>query len=131
MADREVVDPPEHITARVRAICDALPETSVREMSTGRLLWRVRGNTFAYLGAEARDGVTTSGVTFRAEGVELDAFLHLGHPFYPGWGGGLVLMLLDDDTDWDEVTEVLEDSYCVCAPKKLQRLVRGDATPSQ
>ena len=33
-------------------------------------------------------------------------------------------MVLDaDQTDWDEVTELLTDSYCVLAPKKLVGLV--------
>ena len=28
-------------------------------------------------------------------------------------------MLLDDDTDWEELAELLTDSYCVQAPKEL------------
>jgi hypothetical protein len=32
-------------------------------------------------------------------------------------------MLLDATTDWTEVAELLTESYCVLAPKKLQALV--------
>lgn len=32
-------------------------------------------------------------------------------------------MVLTDDVDWDEVGELLTDSYCVPAPKKLVALV--------
>jgi hypothetical protein len=28
-------------------------------------------------------------------------------------------MVLDDDTDWEEVRELVTESYCVLAPKKL------------
>jgi hypothetical protein len=32
-------------------------------------------------------------------------------------------MVLDDGVDWDEVAELLTDSYCLLAPKKLVALV--------
>jgi hypothetical protein len=32
-------------------------------------------------------------------------------------------MLLDDDTDWDELAELLTDSYCLQAPQRLACLV--------
>ena len=34
--------------------------------------------------------------------------------------GGIVL---DDETDWSELAELLTDSYCVQAPARLARLV--------
>jgi hypothetical protein len=30
-------------------------------------------------------------------------------------------MVLDDDTDWDEVAELVTDSYRFCAPQRLVR----------
>jgi hypothetical protein len=32
-------------------------------------------------------------------------------------------MVLDGETDWDEVQEIVTESYCVLAPKKLVALV--------
>jgi len=32
-------------------------------------------------------------------------------------------MVLDEAVDWDEVAELLTDSYCVLAPKALAALV--------
>jgi hypothetical protein len=32
-------------------------------------------------------------------------------------------LAIDDDTDWDEVRELVTESYCVMAPKKLVALV--------
>ena len=48
------------------------------------------------------------------------AFEHLGAPYFrAGWGRNVVGMLLDDDTDWDEVAELLTESYCLQAPVHL------------
>ena len=38
-------------------------------------------------------------------------------------GRDAVGMVLDADTDWDEVGELMIESYCVLAPKKLIALV--------
>lgn len=55
---------------------------------------------------------------------ERDALVATGHPFFVlGWGRNAVGMVLDDDTDWDEVTEIVTESYCVLAPMKLVALV--------
>ena len=59
-------------------------------------------------------------VVFRAEPDEVIALQHLGPPYFrSGWGRNVVGMVLDDDTDWDELAELLTDSYCVQAPREL------------
>ena len=63
-------------------------------------------------------------VTFRAAGLELDALRHAGPPFfYAGWGRDVVGMVIGPAVDWDEVRELMTESYCVLAPKKLVALV--------
>jgi hypothetical protein len=63
-------------------------------------------------------------MTFRASGPELDVLRSAGHPFFrPGWGTNVVGMVLEDDVDWTEVAELLTESYCVLAPKKLVALI--------
>ena len=54
---------------------------------------------------------------------------HAGHPFfYAGWGRDVMGLVIDDDTDWIEVAELLTESFCVMAPQKLAALVdRPDA----
>ena len=68
-------------------------------------------------------------VTFRSAGQELLALRSSGYPFcYVGFGRDAIAMALDDATDWDEVRELLTESYCLHAPQKLQALVeRPDA----
>lgn len=38
-------------------------------------------------------------------------------------------MVLDADVDWDEVAELLTESYCVMAPKKLVQMVNRPTSP--
>lgn len=121
---------------RVRPICLALPEAYEEPAWIG-VRWRVRKRTFAHLvtleaGTEGAFSVAASPdrdstvVTFRAPGEELDALRNAGPPyFFAGWGRNVVGLVLDTGTDWDEVTELLTESYCVLAPRKLiARVVR-------
>ena len=63
-------------------------------------------------------------LSFRAAADELDVLRNAGHPFfYLGWGRDAMGMVLDADTDWDEVRELVTESYCVLAPKKLIALI--------
>ena len=48
------------------------------------------------------------------------ALANAGPPFYqPPWSPTVVGMVLDGDTDWDELAELLTESYQVLAPKRL------------
>ena len=51
-------------------------------------------------------------------------FLDANHPFFaPVWRPGIIGLRIDSATDWDEVAELLTDSYCTLAPKRLVRLL--------
>ena len=63
----------------------------------------------------------TTVLTFRSSGDELFALGNAGPPFYkPPWSPTVIGMLLDDDTVWDEVAELVTESYRFCAPQKLR-----------
>ncbi len=71
-------------------------------------------------------GVTkpTTVLTFRSSGEELAALTHAGPPFYqPPWSPTVVGMVLDEDTAWEEVAELVTESYRFCAPQKLRHLL--------
>ena len=58
----------------------------------------------------------------RSSGDELSALVNAGPPFYrPPWSPTVVGMVLDDGTDWDEVAELVTESYRFCAPRTLRR----------
>jgi hypothetical protein len=113
---------PEPWVRRLRALLvDRFPEC-VQEDAWVGVRWRVGDATIAHVfGGE--DGIFR--ITFRAESDEVMAFRHLGRPYFKaGWGANVVGVLLDDDTDWSELGELLTDSYCIQAPARLARLVQ-------
>lgn len=117
----EYADVAEPIVKRFRAICLALPETREEKAWAGTR-WLIRKRTFAHvIGVRGVDVVT-----FRSESPELEVLQHAGHPFFSaGWGRDVVGMIIDDNTDWEEAAELMSDSYCVMAPKKLRAVVEG------
>jgi hypothetical protein len=119
LAVTEYSDVPEAIIAELRAICLGLPETYEEQSWAGRR-WMVRKRNFAHvITVEAPSGPSTV-MTFRAADPELGILLASGHPFFKaGWGTNVVGMVLDPATDWEEVAELLTESYCILAPKKL------------
>jgi hypothetical protein len=122
------------VLAELRSICLGLPETYEEPAWVGRR-WCIRKKNFAHVFhaddtgppsmariAKALGAVTM--VVFRSSGPELVALRNSGPPFfYAGWGRDVIAMALHDDTNWAEVSELLTESYCVMAPKKLQALV--------
>jgi hypothetical protein len=124
----DYADVPDAIMAELRAVCLGLPETTEHQAYAGRR-WHVRKRTFAHVLAVDSERGPSIVMTFRSSGAELHALRSAGHPFFrPGWGSDVVGMVLGDDTDWAEVAELITDSYCILAPKKLAALVvRPDA----
>jgi len=130
------IEPDADVVRRIGAITTALPEIVEEEAWTG-VRWRVRSATVAHVmvaqpGYESAyrditgdDSVRTV-LTFRAAGDELLALTHAGLPFYkPPWSPTIIGMVVDDDTDWTEVAELLTESYRIQAPQKLVRLLEG------
>ena len=117
-------DVPHDVEARLRDVCIGLPDAYEEKAWVGTR-WMVRKKTFAHvLGIELDGAPPQVVVTFRAAGEELEVLRHAGPPFYAlGWGRDAMGMAIDKGTDWDEVRELMTESYCVMAPKKLVALV--------
>jgi predicted DNA-binding protein (MmcQ/YjbR family) len=115
---------PEH-RRKVIAICHALPEVTVEEQQ--HVTFRVRGKTFAYyLDDHHGDGrVALNCKAAPNENQELVAseperfFI----PAYLGSRGWVGLYLDLPSVDWDEVSELVRESYVLIAPKRLGRMV--------
>ncbi|TCJ30847.1 MmcQ/YjbR family DNA-binding protein [Nocardioides jejuensis] len=118
MAERP--DPPEEWITRIDAVLTALPEC-VRVPAWTGMSWKVGSATVAHVfGGEDQ----LIRLVLRAEPDEVMALQHLGAPYFKAsWGTNVVGLVLDGDTDWDEVAELLTDSYCVQAPGHLAATV--------
>ena len=128
------IEPTEDVVRRLDTVARALPEAYQEDAWTG-VRWRIRKKTFAHVmvaqvGYESayfditgvRDPTTV--LTFRATGDELLALVHAGLPFYkPPWSPTIVGVVLDEDTDWDEIAELVTESYRFHAPRRLARLL--------
>ena len=106
---------------RLRQMCLALPETSEKE-AWGDPTWRVRDRIFAMHKGNFEGGRPS--VWFKAAHGE-QAVLVGADPrrfFVPPYVGskGWVGAYLDGArVDWDELAELVEDSYRLIAPKRL------------
>jgi predicted DNA-binding protein (MmcQ/YjbR family) len=122
------------VVARLGKICLALPEAVEQDAWRG-VRWRIRQRTFAHVAhVDPADGSVFSRaapvphavdvVTFRSSGEELESLVRSGHPFYkPQWSPTVVGLALEPAVDWGEVAELLTESYCLMAPRRLARLV--------
>ena len=125
------IEVPEDILERVRTLCLALPEVTVRvdgsltrTRSTAHS-FDVRRRSFCLL--VAWEGPASNPVpllVLRADPDERGELLSTGHPFFASRAGrDRIAVLLTDDTDWEEIRELVIDSYRILAPKKLTALL--------
>ena len=121
---------PASVLDRLRLVCSALPEVTEEQAWVGTR-WCIRKHNFAhavsieagwppaYARAAGTDGPAVV-LTFRSSGEELVALSNIGHPFFrPVWFPNILGVMLEPDTDWEEITELITDSYCLLAPKRL------------
>lgn len=106
-------------------ICRALPEVTVEEQQ--HITFRVRGKTFAYyLDDHHGDGrVALNCKVPPHENQELVVAdpKRFFIPAYVGPRGWVGLYLDLPEVDWDEVSELVRDSYRLIAPKRLGRTI--------
>jgi YjbR len=118
----------------LRSVCLGLPEVHEERAWVGTR-WRIRTKTFAhvlridggwppaYARAAADEGPLTV-LMFRSSGADLEVMRSAGRPFFaPPWRSDEVGLAIDGGSDWEEIAELVVDSYCVLAPKRLARLV--------
>ena len=136
--ERHAGDVAPEVLDRLRSVCLRLPEAHEEEAWVGTR-WRVRTRTFAhvlvvdagwppaYARAAGSDGPITV-LTFRSSGAELDQLRHRGRPFFaPPWRADEVGVVLDAGVEWEEIQQLVTESYCALAPKRLRDLVARPA----
>ena len=125
------VEVPADILERVRTLCLALPEVTVRvdysrtrARSTAQS-FDIRRRSFCLLVArENSTGKPVPLLVLRAAPDEREALLSVGRPFFASRAGrDRIVVVLTDDTDWEEICELVTESYRILAPKKLIALL--------
>ena len=121
---RAPVEVPEDIVERVRALCLALPEVTVRVDGWAQS-FDIRRRSFCLLMArEGPAGKPVPLLVLRADPGERESLLPVGRPFFASRAGrDRIGVLLTDDTDWEEIREVVTESCRVLAPNKLTALL--------
>ena len=114
------------LLARLTELCLALPEAT-RDYNGQHATYRVRKRTFAYfLDDHHGDGMVALNCKVPAGENEAlaetfpDRFHMPAYLAHHGWVG---LRLDTPSVDWDEVRELVTDSYLMTAPKTLARQV--------
>lgn len=125
----DYLEVPADILGRVRAAASHLPEAYEEQAYEG-FRWRIRGSTLLHVVTRNSEQGPLTHMTVHAAGEELDVLVAIGDPYFPGWGAGLLALVLrsDGSTDWEEVKELITESYCLLAPKKLIALL-ADVRP--
>jgi hypothetical protein len=107
---------------RLHDICLTLPEVSC-EVAGQHLTFRVRGRTFAYY-LEDHHGDGEIAMVCKAEPglnqslVESDP-QRFFMPAYVGPRGWVAARLEGEAVDWDEIADLVFESFCLIAPKRL------------
>lgn len=121
MSTRNPSDP----VSRIRAVCLALPEAEEKPFGGHTApSFRVREKLFVMtsedgssMTCKARPGVQDALV-----GSDPDRFYVPPYVGHKGWIG----IRLDVDHDWDEIRDLIEESYRMTAPKRLAALLDRD-----
>jgi predicted DNA-binding protein (MmcQ/YjbR family) len=118
VATRKRFDPDDALD-RLRDIALALPET-YEELTWGEPTLRVRKKIFLFPGSG-------SAITIKADPDERVALLddaRFSPAPYLARAGWVRMDLAVAPVEWDEVTELVQTSYCLIAPKTLAKQVQ-------
>ena len=106
---------------QVRTICLALPEAEEKE-AWGMPTFRVRGKLFAHV-ADNHHGDGRVALWLKPEEGVRDLLVEAAPErfFVPAYVGprGWVGLRVDGEVDWDEVVNLVEDSWRLIAPKRV------------
>lgn len=104
--------------ARIRKVCLGLPE-AYEEETWGVATFRVQKKIFAMVASDHQSATAS----LKAAREDQAAMLSQGDPFfyppYVGSKGWIGIDLRSEALDWEEVVEVVRESYRLVAPKRL------------
>jgi len=109
---------------RLRAICLGLPEATEKQ-AWGDPTFRIRDKIFAM--HKSGDGRSSVWCKSLPELQEVMVGTDPEHYFVPPYVGhkGWIGIRLDGEVDWDDVADLIKDSYRMLAPKRLLTQIPG------
>ena len=111
---------------RLRGICLALPEAEEKPFG-GHVApaFRIRDKMFAMMREDGAELWVKAGPGVQEALIAEEPEVYFRPPYVgpKGWVG----VRLDAGPDWDEVAELIEDSYRLIAPKRLAARLDADA----
>lgn len=121
---------PQDVVDRFSRLCLALPEVTVRvdesRISARSTAWSfdIRRRSFCLLVAmQGRHDKSAPRLVLRVDPWDREALVSIGHPYFCPHAGSRhrdrVGVRLTDQTDWEEIRELVTESYRLLAPKKL------------
>lgn len=109
----------KRLYAKLRKICAALPEVAEKPFGGHWTpAWRVDDRIFCGTGQTGRARMTVKGARGAQQALVASDPERFFVPPYTG-PKGWVGVWLDADPDWDEIAELVEESYRQIAPRKL------------
>lgn len=122
-----MIDAYQDALGHLRGLLSALPETS-EKLSHGALTFFVRTKVVLYLhddhhgdGRLAIWAAAPEGVQGQVVAAEPERYFRPPYVGHRGWLG----VRLDVSPDWDEIAQIVLDSYRCVAPPALVRLLEG------
>jgi hypothetical protein len=111
---------PRSIARRVERICSKLPETTCR-VDRWAYSFEIRRRPFCHLIApDDGCGRAVPMLVVRPDPAEREALVAIGHPYFASRSGpDRIGVILSAATDWEEMRELITESYRIVAPKKL------------
>ncbi len=87
--------------------------------------FQIRRSIFAFLlSPENPEGDPVPILVVRADPVEREVLVAIGHPYFGTKSGpDRIGVVLSDTTDWEEIAELVTESYRILAPQKLVKLL--------
>lgn len=118
----------ESVIEQIRAVCLSLPEATEDYEGVGHPAYKVRGKIFAMQHpAQRPDHEDRPSLWCKAPRGFQEMIVESDpeHFFVPPYVGqhGWVGLFLDAEIDWSLLADLVEDSYRMSAPKRLQALI--------
>ena len=115
---------------RMQAIVARLPDVERSDNPLG-CYFLVRRKIFAQVATIVEPGGRPATiVAMRPDPEEREALISMGHPYFSRgpWDErlGRIAVVIKATTDWDEIAELVTDSYRLTAPKKLVAQLDAD-----